>query len=96
MEAAFFSTVIWVKGRGYVPRSRLEQYKNVLIAQAQGVAPVEPPAAYPDPLVPLRQVGEELGIGRRIVGRRILEARKAASEHSMEIATAGPMREGGR
>jgi hypothetical protein len=86
MEAEFFSTVVWVKGRGYVPRSKLEKYKAFLIAHAQGVAPVEQPAPYPDPLVPLKQVGEELGIGRRTVGRRISEARKAASEHSMEVA----------
>ena len=86
MEEAFYSSVIWVKGRGYVPRSRLEQYKAILIAQAQGVAPVEPPAPYPDQFVPLKQAGKELGVGRRTIGRRILEARKAASEHSMEVA----------
>ncbi len=72
-----FPDVMFIKGRGYVLRSALNQYKAALQAFALGVQPVEPPTVDPDPLVPLKQVSVELGVGRRTVGRRI---KAAASE----------------
>jgi hypothetical protein len=73
-----FPDVIWQKGRGYVLRSALNRYKSQLQAQALGLAPVEPWPIDPDPLVPLKQVSAELGVGRRTIGRRIAETAQAA------------------
>jgi hypothetical protein len=70
-----FARVIWQNGRGYVLRSELNRYKAELTAAALGVAPVYPPRVDPDPLVPLKAVCEELGVGRRTIGRRIAESR---------------------
>ncbi len=67
--------VHFFKGRGYVLRSALNQYKVELQAFSLGVAPVATPAPDPDPFVPLKQVAAELGIGRRTIGRRIAESR---------------------
>jgi len=78
-EQPRFPDVIWVKGRGYIPRSALDWYKAQLQAFALGVAPVKPPRIEPDPLVPLMAVGSELGVGRRTVGRRIAENQKDAA-----------------
>jgi hypothetical protein len=72
-----FPDVAWVNGRGYVLRSALNRYKAELMAAAQGVAPVVPPHADPDPLVPLKAAGMELGVGRRTIGRRIAKSKKA-------------------
>ena len=73
-----FPEVHFFKGRGYVLRSALNQYKVELQAFSLGVAPVATPAPDPDPFVPLKQVAAELGIGRRTIGRRI--AKSQASE----------------
>jgi hypothetical protein len=70
-----FPLVIWQNGRGYVLRSALNQYKAELTAAALGVQPLSPPCVEPDPLVPLKAVAEELGVGRRTIGRRIAESR---------------------
>jgi hypothetical protein len=70
-----FPKVVWQKGRGYVLRSALNRYKAELTAAALGVAPVSPSPVEPDPLVPLKAVSEELGVGRRTIGRRIAESR---------------------
>jgi hypothetical protein len=70
-----FVEVIWQKGRGYVLRSALNRYKAELTAAALGVAPVYPQPTDPDPLVPLKAVCQELGVGRRTIGRRIAESR---------------------
>ncbi len=70
-----FPGVVWLKGRGYVPRSALDWYKAQLQAFALGVAPVKPRPIEPDPLVPLKAVSAKLGVGRRTIGRRILESR---------------------
>jgi hypothetical protein len=78
--APLFPTVVWMNGRGFVPRSDLDWYKAQLLAFAQGVAPVEPPRVDPDPFIPLKAVGAELGIGRRTVGRRIAESQAASGE----------------
>ena len=72
-----FPSVIWIKGRGYIQRSTLDGYKAELQALALGVPPVYPPSANPDPLVPLKQVCVELGVGRRTIGRRIAESKRA-------------------
>jgi hypothetical protein len=79
-----FPDVIWQKNRGYVLRSAFNQYRAELQAAALGVAPVAPHSVEPDPLVPLKQVSAELGVGRRTIGRRILEAQRetAASEQA--------------
>lgn len=64
-----FPEVHFLKGRGYLLRSALNQYKAELQAFSLGVAP--PPAApaiEPDPLVPLMKVATELGVGRRTIG----------------------------
>ncbi len=74
-----FPDVVWSKGRGYVFRSSLNRYKAELLAAALGVATVEPAAISPDPLVPLRQVSAEIGLGRRTIGRRIKEGRALAT-----------------
>jgi|SRR5271165_5394023 len=72
-----FCDVIFSNGRGYVRRSDLDRYKAELLAFALGVAPVAPPPIVPDPFVPLKQVCAELGVGRRTIGRRILESQAA-------------------
>jgi hypothetical protein len=69
-----FPQVHFLKGRGYVFRSALNQYKAELQAFALGVAPMAAPAIDPDPLVPLMRIASELGVGRRTIGRRIAES----------------------
>jgi hypothetical protein len=75
-----FPSVVWLKGRGYVPRSAIDWYKAQLQAFALGVAPVKPPRIEPDPLVPLKAVSAELGVGRRTIGRRIAESQASAAD----------------
>jgi hypothetical protein len=82
-EPPQFPSVTFFKGRGYVLRSELNQYKAKLQAFALGVAPVYPPDSDPDPFVPLKAVSAELGVGRRTIGRRIKEA---ASVSEPEVA----------
>jgi hypothetical protein len=65
---------MWIEESGYVRRSDLDWYEAQLQARALGVAPVKPPHIDPDPLIPLKAVCAELGIGRRSVGRRIAES----------------------
>jgi hypothetical protein len=74
--------VTFFKGRGYMLRSALNQYKAELQAFALGVAPVysPDPDPDPDPFVPLKQVAAELGVGRRTIGRRIVETRAASAD----------------
>jgi hypothetical protein len=72
--------IIWQRHRGYMLRSGLNRYEAELKAASLGVPPVLPPPIEPDPLVPLKQVAAELGFGRRTLGRRIHEARKAAEQ----------------
>ena len=81
-ESPEFPPVAFSRGRGYVRRSDLDWYKAQLMASALGVAPVKPQFVEPDPLVPLKQVCAELGVGRRTVGRRIADTQAgiAASE----------------
>jgi hypothetical protein len=73
-----FPRPVLIKRRLYVWRNEAERYKAELQAFALGVAPVEPPKVDPDRLVPLKVISEELGVGRRTVGRRIAEADKAS------------------
>jgi hypothetical protein len=70
--------VSFFRGRGYLLRSQLEQYKAEMLAFALGVNPPEPKIVDPDNFVPLKQVCAELGVGRRTIGRRIVEARVQA------------------
>ena len=74
-----FPEVHFLKGRGYVLRSALNRYKAELQAFSLGVAPVMTPAIDPDPLVPLMKVAAELGVGRRTIGRRIVESQADAA-----------------
>jgi hypothetical protein len=74
-----FPPIVWQKTRGYMPRSDLNRYKAELQAASLGVAPVYPPAPVPDPLVPLKAVCAELGVGRR-TGRRVRESQITAAE----------------
>jgi hypothetical protein len=74
LEPPQFPPVTFFKGRGYVLRSQLDQYKAEIQAFALGVRPPEPKIVEPDPFVPLKQVCAELGVGRRTIGRRIKEA----------------------
>jgi hypothetical protein len=74
-DEVLFPDVTWIKGRGYVARSALNRYKAALLGFALGVVPVEPSRVDPDPLVPLKAVAAELGVGRRTIGRRIVESR---------------------
>jgi hypothetical protein len=73
-----FPNVVFLNGRGYVLRSDLNRYKAELLASALGVPSVEPPLVEPDPLVPLKVVSAELGVGCRTIGRRIDESQAAA------------------
>jgi hypothetical protein len=73
-----FCTITWVNGRGYVLRSELNRYKADLMAAVLSVAPRYLAAPDPDPLVPLKAVAAELGVGRRTIGRRIAESRSAS------------------
>jgi hypothetical protein len=75
-----FPDVVFFKGRGYMLRSDLDRYKSELQAFALGVAPVAPLRINPDPLVPLKAVSAELGVGRRTIGRRIAESQRVAGE----------------
>jgi hypothetical protein len=73
-----FPEVNFLKGRGYVFRSALNQYKAELQAFSLGIGPPPPsPIVEPDPLVPLMKVASELGVGRRTIGRRIVESQAA-------------------
>jgi hypothetical protein len=76
--------VIWQKNRGYVRQSALDIYKAELAAASLGVEPVMPPTPNPDPLIPLKQVAASLGYGRRTLGRRIVESRRAAEPIAAE------------
>jgi hypothetical protein len=67
---------ILAKGRGYIHRSTLDAYKAELQGFALGVPPVYQPPIKPDPLVPLKQVCVELGVGRRTIGRCIAESKR--------------------
>jgi|SRR5271166_283014 len=76
-----FPNVVSVNGRGYMLRSQLNDYKSALQAASLGLpAPPATPAPQPDPFVPLKQVALELGVGRRTIGRRIVESRASEAK----------------
>jgi hypothetical protein len=83
----FFPLTAVMGGRHFVLRSALEDYKRALIRKASGgfAAPVAPPAA-PDTLVPLKIAAQELGVSRRWIGRRMLEAQRARQAQPAEPA----------
>jgi hypothetical protein len=73
-----FPPLVMISGRWYILRNELNMYKAKLVASALGAEPVYPPADNHNPLVPLKQVAAELGVGRRTIGTRMAEAAKAA------------------
>jgi hypothetical protein len=66
-----------INGRWYVTRNDFNRYKAELLASALGAEPAYPPADDHNPLIPLKQVAAELGVGRRTIGTRMAEAAKA-------------------
>jgi hypothetical protein len=72
-----FPPVVWLNHRGYVVRGALNRYKDCLLAFAQGVEFQERDGAYDDgSFVPLKQVAAERGVGRRTIGRRIVDSQR--------------------
>jgi hypothetical protein len=69
-----FPEVIWRNDRGYVLLSSFTRYTAALQAASLGVEPVEPPFPDPDTFLTLNQVAARLGVGRRTVGRLIVES----------------------
>lgn len=80
ISAPTFPPVIKINGHGYVSRHALEDHKAALIAHALGVDPVPVPRTGPDTLVKLRDAGAELGVSRRTIARRVVEAKGPAAE----------------
>jgi hypothetical protein len=74
--------MVRINGRWYVMRNDLNAYKAKLLAAALGVEPLAPPADDRNPLVPLKLVAAELGVGRRTIGTRMAEATRAALARS--------------
>ena len=77
-----------INGRWYVTRNDLNRYKAELMASALGAEPAYPAADDHNPLIPLKQVAMELGVGRRTVGTRMAEAAKAAVAEAKSTADA--------
>jgi hypothetical protein len=67
-----------IKGRMYFSRHAIEVYKARIIAVAVGGEPVMPEVPAVDSLVPAPQLAQELGIHRRTVSRRVVDASRAA------------------
>jgi hypothetical protein len=74
-----FPQEITINHRAFYLRSEIDDYKAQLLAAAQGVAPIYPPHAVPDNLVPRKQFAAEMGIGTRTICRRVVEARTRTS-----------------
>lgn len=62
------------RGRLFFWRSELEAYKRALAR----LPPKAPNSDVVDVLVPAAPAAAEFGVGRRTIGRRIVEAREAA------------------
>ena len=68
-----------MNGRLYFKRSELEAYKKAVFAWATG-GQLAPPAESNPPVeefVSAQQAARELGVGRRTIGRRIVERAKS-------------------
>jgi hypothetical protein len=78
--------MVRINGRWYVTRNDLNAYKSKLMASALGVDPVAPPADDRNPLVPLKIVAAELGVGRRTIGTRMAEAARAVLAATESVA----------
>jgi hypothetical protein len=78
--------MVRINGRWYVTRNDLNLYKSKLMAAALGVEPVAPPADDRNPLIPLKMVAAELGIGRRTIGTRMAEAARAVLAATESVA----------
>jgi hypothetical protein len=77
-----------INGRWYVTRNDLNRYKAELLASALGAAPAYAPADDHNPLIPLKQVAVELGVGRRTIGTRMAEVARAAAAAKAEAVAA--------
>jgi hypothetical protein len=75
-----FPPVITLNGPNYIWRSALEDYKARLTRHALGSrSPLPPPSSTEsDILVPFKVVSDELGVGRRTIGRRLKDSQNAA------------------
>ena len=78
--------MVRINGRWYVMRNDLNAYKARLLAAALGVEPVAPQADDHNPLIPLKQVAAEFGVGRRTIGTRMAEAARAALAATESVA----------
>jgi hypothetical protein len=78
--------MVRINGRWYIPRNDLNAYKARLLAAALGVEPVAPAPDDRNPLIPLRQVATELGVGRRTVGTRMAAVARAALAATESVA----------
>jgi hypothetical protein len=76
-----FPPVITINGRNYIQRRALEQYKAELVRHSLGgrSAPPPPPPPEHDALVPFKVVSQELGVGRRTIGRWLKDSQNAAA-----------------
>ena len=75
-----YPAITTVNHRHYNWRSGMERYKAELRAFALGVPPNYPPPPAVDVLVPLKIAAQELGVGRRTIGRRIADSQSDAGE----------------
>jgi hypothetical protein len=71
---------IVINGRIYVTRGDAEKHKADVVATALGVAakPITLTESEASSLIPIKVLAAELGIGRRQIGRRLLESQKAS------------------
>ena len=74
MSKPEFPTPTKIRGRLFFDRHDIENYKRGIL----GLALFERDPKAPIELVSAIQVAEEMGRHRRTIGRRILEARRAA------------------
>jgi hypothetical protein len=72
-----FPPVITINGRNYVQRGPLEQYKADLVRRSLGGRSAPPPPPEHDALVPFKVVSQELGVGRRTIGRWLKDSQGA-------------------
>jgi hypothetical protein len=94
-SAPKFPRTICNNGRNFVTRGELEKYKADLISFATGgeCRPVDLAPHEINALVPFKEVADELGTGRRTIGRRVKE--KADSEAAAcELPPRGASRRG--
>jgi hypothetical protein len=76
-----FPPIVRINGRNYVQRGVFEQYKADLVRHSLGGRSASPPPPPPehDALVPFKVVSQELGVGRRTIGRWLKAATSDAA-----------------